>query len=336
MIYNTLSLIIFLIPGVSLHNSTYQFGKGITFVLGACFIWGLIFVVPQFLEGFTCLEIALGRYFFYGAVSSLIFLKLKSQGSCRYPWRIWNKALHLSLACSMIYYTSLVLALRYSTPAICALILGISPITIAFYGNWKEKEASFRSLIMPTVLISIGLIIINVPYLNKSESPSEFILGLFFGLLALISWTWYAVANAQFLKNNPQVSSSDWSTIIGVATFFWVGLCGLVFGSIFFDQVDWNKYFMLSPSLINFLVGCSILGLVCSWVGGFLWNRACVILPVSLAGQLTIFETIFGLTFVYALKLTIPPLFEFIGISFFLVAITYGIRSISKEAREYT
>lgn len=27
--------------------------KGIAFALGACFIWGLIFIVPQFMNGFT-------------------------------------------------------------------------------------------------------------------------------------------------------------------------------------------------------------------------------------------------------------------------------------------
>jgi drug/metabolite transporter (DMT)-like permease len=141
--------------------------KGITFALSACFIWGLIFIVPQFMTGFTSIEVALGRYFLYGIISSLIFCKDKFQGACSYGKDIWIKALYFSLISTIGYYTSVVLALRYSTPAVCALILGISPISIAFYGNWKQKETTFRSLIFPSLLILIGLVIINIPHLEE-------------------------------------------------------------------------------------------------------------------------------------------------------------------------
>ncbi|HEY2809969.1 MAG TPA: DMT family transporter [Rhabdochlamydiaceae bacterium] len=303
---------------------------GVVFALAACFIWGLIFVVPQFLSGFSSIEVALGRYCFYGIVSCLIFCKLKFQGRCKYPRSIWVKSLYFSLISTIGYYTFVVLALRYSTPAICALVLGISPITIAFYGNWKQRETTFKSLILPSLLILLGLAIINVPHLAKAASPSSYVLGLACCVMALIAWSWYVVANSRFLKQHPHVRSSDWSTLIGVSTLIWVIIFALAL-SVFESNSSLDKHFAFTPELINFLLGSAILGLLCSWVGAYLWNKASLNLPVSLAGQLTIFETIFGVIFVYILQQQTPPFLESIGIAILLIAIVYGIRQFSKR-----
>ncbi len=256
---------------------------GIFFALGACFIWGLIFVVPEFMNGFDALEVALGRYLVYGIISCLLFFKARTQGTCRYPKHVWVKVLSLSLGFCVGYYPFIVLALRYSTPAICALIIGISPITIAFYGNWKQREVSFRSLILPSVLILVGLLIINLPHIETSGSLSTYALGLLCALVALISWSWYVVANSRFLKNHPEVSSSDWSTLFGVTTLFWAIVMGAIYGA--FAGVDTVKYLSWSNELLRFIVGCGILGIFCSWVGAYFWNKASVYLPVSLAGN---------------------------------------------------
>ncbi len=305
--------------------------KGIAFALGACFIWGLIFVVPQYMEGFSSIEVALGRYLVYGLISALIFFKAKLHGQCRYSRAIWIKASYFSLATTIVYYTFAVLGMRYSTPAICALILGVSPVTIAFYGNWKQKETTYKSLIIPSILLLIGLVVINVPHLEDTSSPTTYLLGLLFSLVALASWSWYVVANARFLKHHPEVHSSDWSTMIGVATLFWVILLGLGLCLFFEEFLNIDRYFIFDDELVRFIVGSVILGILCSWVGAFLWNKASFYLPVSLAGQLTIFETIFGVLFVYLLAHTMPPLLECIGIVILLIAIIYGIRQFAQR-----
>src|SRR5690242_14302842 len=143
--------------------------RGITYALVACLIWGLIFVVPGFMQGFHPFEIALGRYFFYGLISLPIFLGLTLRKKRSYPWKIWFTAFQFTLFSSFIYYTCTVFALQNATPAITALILGIAPITISIYGNWKQRECSFKSLIFPSVLIFIGLALINIPHLYQNE-----------------------------------------------------------------------------------------------------------------------------------------------------------------------
>lgn len=301
---------------------------GIAFVLGACLIWGLIFVVPQYMTGFNWIEVAIGRYFFYGLVSLVFFLKTFLRGEGRYGWAVWKTAFIYSFLFCLGYYPCLVLGLRYASPAISALIMGVGPITIAFYGNWREKECSFRSLIVPSLFILLGLLFVNYPALVENETPTTYLLGLLACLCALLTWTWYVVANARFLKTHAEVSSSDWATLNGVTTLLWVGLFVIATSLWAGEWVDVRQYMISSA----FVWGSVVLGVVCSWVGIFLWNRATLYLPMSLAGQLTIFETIFGLLFIYLLEQRLPPLMEGIGIVLFLVAVAYGIKKSSEIA----
>lgn len=296
--------------------------KGILYALAACFVWGLIFVVPMFMTDYTPVEVALGRYVTYGALSLLIFFKSR----CRYPKTIWIKATLYSFVYTMGYYLCVVLALRLSSPAICALILGLSPIAIAFYGNWQEKEISNKSLIVPSLLTLLGLILINIPGLQSAASPTTYVWGLFFGALALIGWSWYVVANSRFLKKQPLVDSSEWATLIGVTCLVWVALFGLFFGLFFPEQFSLHKCLTFSP---DFVIGSLVLGVISAWLGYYFWNKASLHLPISLAGQLTIFETIFGVIFFYMIEMKMPPLLECIGILLFLGAITYGVSQFS-------
>jgi len=304
--------------------------KGIVFALSACLIWALCFVVPQMMESFSSFEIAIGRYTFYAMISFLIFFKFRFQGTCRYSFSVWLRAIIFSLLSTFAYYVFVILSLRYSTPAICTLILGISPVAIAFYGNWREKECSYRSLLLPSLFIFLGLIIINIPQLKKNGFAVFYLLGIACSLLALVSWCVYVVANARFLKRNQNIHSSDWSTLIGVSSFFWVIVFAVILGVFFKEQLSFEKFFVWNTALKNYLMGSAILGFLCSWVGSFLWNRASCYLPVSLAGQLTIFEIIFGLLLIYLLEQRLPPLMEVLGMLLFLLAIVYGIRSFSK------
>ncbi len=310
--------------------------KGISYALAACFIWGLIFVVPIFMTDFSPIEVTVGRYAFYGVASLLMLLKGLSAGGLRYPKAIWLRALPVGLMYSFGYYVWIVLALRWSTPAICALVLGIAPITIAFYGNWKEKECTYRSLMLPSVLIVIGLAVLNVPCVLTSECRADYLLGLLCGFIALANWTWYVVSNASFLKKHAYVNGSDWSTLLGVSSLCWTILF-LTFSFLLPVEVfDIHKFISWNDSLIPFVAGSAILGLVCAWMGSALWNRASVNLPVSLAGQLTLFETIFGILFFYGVTQSLPSSLDAAGIILLLGAVIYGIRKSSCITHETT
>lgn len=305
--------------------------KGIVYALAACCLWGLISVVPLYMKGFTPVEITFGRFLIYGTVSCLFFLKIYFQGRGRFPFSMWMKAIVFSLGCILCDYF-FVLSLRYSNPAISTLILGVSPITIAFYGNWKQKDCNNKSLIFPSILILTGLIVINAPVIIHSASPDSILLGLLFAILSLAAWSWYVVANSAFLKMNLKVNSTDWATLIGIFTLLWVLVLGLIH-SILAEEFDFNKYSIPTKELAIFMFGSIILGIFCSWLGTYLWNRASLSLPVSLLGLMMIFSTLFGLGFVYLYEQHLPAKLELLGIVFLLTAIVYGI-CVSSKTRE--
>lgn len=296
--------------------------KGIVFALTACLIWGLIFVVPLYMEGYTSLEVAMGRYVVYSLISLCIFLKK----SFKLPLAIWIKGLSFSFFSTFGYYLLLILGIRDASAQMAALIVGLAPITISFYGNLKKRETGFRYLLLPAILIIAGLLTINLPQLNQTEEPANYLIGIAASFGSLIVWTWYVVANADFLKTNRDVASSDWSTIIGTTSLFWVILIGGMATLSFPEYFNIQKFISSDTELFNFISGSLILGVLCSWLGAYLWNRASLYLPVSFAGQLTLFETIFGILYVYLLSQSLPPLSEVIGLALFFIAILYAIR----------
>ena len=300
--------------------------KGIAYAIGACVVWGLIFIVPYFMPEYSPIEVVIGRYMFYGSLSTFLFFRSRWRGAGKYPGSIWFKAFYFCLIATIGYYTFLVLAVRYSSPAICALILGISPIAIAFYGNWRQKETTFKSLIGPSFLILVGLIIINIPEFKETASQTSYALGLMFSFAALVAWSWYVVANSRFLNKHTHVRSSDWATLIGVSSFCWAFILIITLAPFFETPLEMTKYF--AP---KFLIGSATLGLLCSWVGAYLWNKASLYLPVSLAGQLTIFETIFGVLYFYLFTWDLPSWIEVVGTFVLLGAIVYGIRKFAKR-----
>lgn len=297
--------------------------KGIFLAITACFIWGMIFIIPEYMKDFSPIEIAFGRYLFYGILAFVLFLKERALGKCKYPKIVWLKMLLFSLVCTHCYYIFVILSVRLSGAAICALVLGITPITIAFYGNLKNKEIDYKKLIIPSLLFLFGLLAINASHLKKSVQ-GEYFWGILCSLIALISWSWYVVANVQFLKKY-EVKPIDWSTLIGIGALFWT----TIFGVLFYYAGGEINFAKLNPThglLPQFFIGCTLLGFFCSWIGSVLWNRASLFLPVPLAGHLMIFETIFGVIFAYLIKKNTPPFLECIGIVLFFIAIVYGMQ----------
>ena len=307
---------------------------GLLFAVSACFVWGLIFVIPQYLSDFSAVEVVLGRYLSYGVLSALLFFRTGLTRIRRYTARAWVIAFTFALVSNLVYYLGLVMGLRFASPTLAVLIVGMAPIVIALYGNWQAREIAYRDLVIPCLWIGFGLVLINVTEVDwsfKAASLSEYLLGLIGILAALVSWSWYAVNNARFLKRHPNIPASEWSTVIGVATLFWALLIGSIFAIGMKDELNVSKFLNLSPETLRFFTGAAVLGVVCSWLGCFLWSRASVYLPISLMGPLLIFETLFGLLFVFLFARQLPSWIELAGVSSMVGGIILSVYSFRKR-----
>lgn len=312
---------------------------GLLFAVSACFVWGAIFIIPEFLSDFTGVEVVLGRYLIYGVISAGIFFR-KGFGKAReIPKAAWFKAFAFALLSNIIYYLGIIGGIRFASAPLAVLIIGLAPIVIALYGNWHAREIAFTSMIFPCVWILFGLVMVNVAEVDWTFSTSslqQYILGFFGVIVALLAWSWYAVHNARFLKRNPHIPSTDWATLIGVCTLFWAVAMGILFAFILEKDVDLSKFTHWSNETFRFLIGVLILGIICSWLGCYLWNRASVYLPVSLMGPFLIFESLFGLLFVYSFDSRLPSLYEVVGVISMLGGILLSVVVFRRQLNRKT
>ena len=305
-----------------------SFQKGIIYAVLACILWGFIFVAPNLIPSFTPIDIVIGRYFFFGGASTLFFIK--------YAWRkkfssyrdYLKVAIILSLFGTLGYYLFLVLGIRHTDSVISSLLVSISPITIAIYGNYHEKKLPYRKLFFPSFLILIGIILVNLEGFNNLDSLANYSLGIFFTVLSVLLWTWYVVKNAKFVKKEISLKPSVWASLVGVSSFIWTILFFLIISFLDMPNFEMSNFLNL-----NFLLVSAALGLLSSFLGAYFWNLASYHLPVSLAGQISILETIFGLIFFYLIESKFPTITHLIGIFILLSAVYFALDKFSKISR---
>jgi len=317
---------------------------GILYALGATLLWGLAFVIPKLLSDFTPIEVTLGRYFFYGMISLGLLLLVERKFIWSYSRKIWLTALLFAIAGNLGYYFFVVFGIKYIGAPTTTLVIGALPITVSLYGNWLRREYPFSRLVAPIVVIFLGLLVVNLLGINWSQGSEgitvvQRLLGLLSSCTALVLWTWYGVTNSIFLKAHPHLSSSTWSTLIGVSTLFLVLFTTAIMVLSGNGRANIERYIRLDSQVLLFLLGSLILGVAVSWGGTLLWNLASALLPVSLVGQLIVLETIFGLTYVFIADFKLPSAFELLGIIMLIVGVVLGInatrRNGTKRRREH-
>jgi drug/metabolite transporter (DMT)-like permease len=310
--------------------------SGVFFVIAACMCWGLVFVVPKFLSNYSPVAISMCRFLFFGIISLGILLINKRYLLRKAYTKAWIKVGWLAFFSTLVSYTATLFTIRYANSAVAALIFGMSPITISLYGNWIKKETPFYNFLFPLFLMTLGIVLVNFNAFEYGDvSPILYSFGLISGLVGLASWTWYTVANSHFMLQNKNISTVDLVVMTGTATLFLVILCCAITFCVHPESA--RKYFVLTKDLEQFLIGSFILGAVSSWLAFLFWMKGSLRLPISLAGQLTIFEMIFGILFVYLAEQRWPHSLEITGILIMIGGVLISFKStglVSKATSE--
>jgi drug/metabolite transporter (DMT)-like permease len=321
------------------HPSRYA--AGVVAGVATNLLWALALLVPVLLEEQSALALTLGRYAAYGILSVGIAFALPGDGVRRLRRREWGMALVFAAAGNVAYYFLFVLAIAHAGPAVAAGIIGALPVTVALYGNWRRREFPFGRLLSPIVLLVVGTILLNVAERGGAAGGSTYgtgerVAGIACALAALALWTWYAIANADFLKSRPTLRAGAWSTAIGIAT---LGLVLIALPTVLVSGAATGALETLraggSPMWWRFAAASVVLGVVVSWGGTLLWNRASERLPVALAGQLIVLETIAGMAYVFTAQHRMPSLLTVIGIIVLVLGVLLGIRRTRPTSIEH-
>ena len=276
-------------------------------------LWGMVFLAPALTTAFSPLQLAVGRYLLYGVVALVLLLPLWSGLRGQVDRRAWWALAGLSLLGNLIYFVLLAMAVHWAGGAAAALIVGMVPVLVAVFDARWPGSLPLRRL-APALLLCIGgtLLVAWTALAGGhgragSEQLLQRALGLLCALGALLSWSAYSVANVVWMRRYRQLSGHAWSLLTGVATGALALLAlplAIWLGPEQQSQMQWLQFVGICVLLA---VGASLLGNAC-------WNRATRNLPLSLGGQLIVFETLFALLYGFIWQQRWPSLLELLAI----------------------
>jgi drug/metabolite transporter (DMT)-like permease len=296
---------------------------GVTAGSAAGLVWGLAFLVPVLLHGWSAVAVTTGRYLAYGLVSGLLFATggRVLRGLARQHWR---PALAFAISGNAGYYLLLVLGIDLIGAPITDIIIGCIPITLALAGNLTSRSHPWRKLAAPIALATAGLLLANLAGTGEAgtgRTSADVVFGLLAAFGAVALWTWYGLANARFLNRHPEVPHTGWSTLVGLYTGAVTLVC--LPAVLATRQLGGGS----GGHSISWLIGGSIvLGAGVSWGGTVLWNLASARVSAVSAGMLVNVETVAGYAYVYAARAQWPPPTQLLGFALLITGVLIVVR----------
>lgn len=290
-------------------------------------LWGMVFIVPELLPGFTPVELAVGRYTAYGAISLALVLPRLPALLGRLAPRDYTALLRQALSGNLVYYMLLALGVKLAGVAPTSLIIGLIPISVTLLGRRDRGAVPLQRLALPLMVVASAIACINIDAFRHAQADgaatASVVLGVACAAGALACWTWYALDNARYLKGNPQFSGGEWSSLYGLAS----GLIALPIGllAMLFTQDaaaapeagrDWTLFWICN----------GLLALGASVIGNGLWNIASRRLPVTLTGQLILFETVSAMLYGFVYRGQGPRVLEGVALVLLVAGVTWSVR----------
>ena len=294
---------------------------GILAGVGAGAFWGTTFIAPLIAPGFSSIDLTVGRYLACGLLSVVLLLWAALRGDTQRPTLAQaGAALWLSLLGYTGYYLLLVLAIQAAGAALPVLIIGTIPLWIMLLG--KPVGLRWRSLAPGLLLTVAGMVLMMQVTAHGQDDgvATDLWLGIFYAVLAMLSWTAFGLLNARWLARHPEVNSTLWANWLGVAA----GAGALVIWAV--AGTDLNTL-IARPGFGTFVLVCAVTGIGAAWVASVLWNMASRRLSASLAGQLIVSETVFGLVYSFAWDGAWPAALQWTACVLFVLGILASIKA---------
>lgn len=286
-------------------------------------LWGIIFLVPAVLQGYTPLQLALGRYLAYGVISAVLLLPRLKRFSLRFGLRDWLTLAWLSVVGNLMYYALVAFAVQSAGGAATSLVVGLVPVVVAVAALSEPDTVALRRL-APALAMSVagvGLIAWQAFSTEATSIPRGLrLLGLLCAAGALLSWSAYSIGNSRALARRPDVSGHDWSLLIGLMT----GVIALACTPLML-ALPGAKH--TTGSWAVFWLTCTAVAVLASILGNACWNRASRALPLSLSGQMIVFETLFALLYAFAWQRRWPTATECVAIACLLAGVVLCARA---------
>ncbi|MFC5344986.1 DMT family transporter [Brevundimonas staleyi] len=298
----------------ALRRSGNDMTAGILCGVGAGALWGLVFLAPALVSSFNPLQLTVGRYLAYGLIALALIMPRWRTLAPRIGRRDWLMLGGLALTGNTLYYILLSTAVQTGGIAMTSLVIGFLPVAVTIIGSRDQGAVPLRRLYPSLFFCIAGAVCIGWQAL---AAPADLplttrLIGFGSAVGALISWTGFAVVNARALKRLDGVTSQDWNLLTGVVT----GAQSLVLAPFAFLMV---RTVQPSAEWVKFLAVSMAVAVFASIVGNGLWNRMSRLLPLTMVGQMILFETLFALIYGFVWEARWPTTME--ALAFVLVVL---------------
>jgi drug/metabolite transporter (DMT)-like permease len=276
---------------------------GIVAGLTTCALWGLTFIAPRAVVPFTAWDVTIARYVIFGLACLLLMVDRRFRPTGFAPSRLVIGLL-LGGAGYVGYFISAAFAVQLAGAAVPPVIIGTMPVFLAIIANIRDRSAPWKTLALPLTLIAIGVAIVNAATISADQR--SILLGILASVAALAIWIAYGLANAAVMRSADAADGLQWTGLQGI---------GAAIGSLLllplasFDLAHTASW----PEILRFVLWAVIMGLAGSWFATLCWVFASRRLPLALAAQLIVAETVFGLAYGFIFEGRFPTPAEAIG-----------------------
>lgn len=310
-------------------------GIGVLCGLLAGAFWGMVFIAPKLLPAFSPWELAIGRYLAYGLVAFVAALPLMRRLAKKLTRADCVALLRQAFTGNLLYYVLLAFGVQLAGVGPTSLIIGILPVSITIMGRRDHGAVRLSRLVWPLLVVAAGIACINIDLFaggggahgaaaDAVARPAwQKLAGVACAAGALVCWTLYAVDNARYLQRHPHYSGNEWSALYGLST----GLVSVVLAGIGWlvagDALTapgsgraWQWFWMVNAAVA---LGASL-------IGNNLWNIASRRLPLTLSGQMIVFETLFALAYGFVFDDRWPRPLELAAVALLIVGVAWSVR----------
>lgn len=297
---------------------------GIIAGLTTCALWGLTFIAPRAVAPFTAWDLTIARYGIFGLTCLLLMADRRFRPTGFAPSRLLIGLL-LGGAGYVGYFISAAFAVQLAGATVPPVIIGTMPVFLAIIANTRDRSAPWKALALPLALIAIGVAIVNVATIGMAgiADTSSIFLGVLASSAALAIWIAYGLANAAVMRSADAPDGLQWTGLQGI---------GAAIGSLLllplasFDLADTASV----PETTRFVAWALAMGLAGSWFATWCWVIASRRLPLALAAQLIVAETVFGLAYGFMFEGRFPTPAEAIGATMQFAGVCSAIAVFSK------
>lgn len=290
---------------------------GILWGIAACALWGMVYIIPLLLADFDPLLIALARYAIFGAISTALLFRWAPRFK-ELSARDAREAFLVGAVGNLFFYWLLASCVQLAGAPVAGAFTALIPISVALVANRRAQQSGsgvpWRHLAIPLSVIALGMMCLNATefvYLTEAgiADPGQFWLGVAFGAASLVVWTWYPIANAQWLIEHRTFSPAFWTAAQGAGVFPAAFLGFFVYAAALPEGVP-----LIGQDPVRFWAGAAFLAIFCSLAAIVFWNNMSQRLPPALSGQMIIFETIFAVIYAHILRKAWPTWLMVIGL----------------------